>query len=209
MAADSATACATPVQVPLLGRERLQVPNNWHTVPWHRANPVLSLRFESGQTPKELRRLGNSTGQQKTHEPIPLLSKSVKVGSAPRQSASGISVFASVRAVSTPTCNLRPGPLVRDTVCRDPLLHGSHHTPSLGSRRGSNAEPLTFRRPEDNHVDHLVMESLHSSSVATLLRGDHTATPSTASRVSRGGDTSDGPPRRTVPVEVHFSLLHL
>eukprot|EP00971_Amphidinium_carterae_P075211 1486731-Amphidinium_carterae.2 len=83
MAADRATAHATPVQVSLLGGESLQVPHHWHTMPWNRANPVLGPRLKPRQAPKDLRKLRDSTGQQKSLKPIPLCSKGVKVSSAP------------------------------------------------------------------------------------------------------------------------------
>eukprot|EP00971_Amphidinium_carterae_P153604 3045398-Amphidinium_carterae.1 len=75
MAADSATAHATPVQVSLLGRECLQAPHHWHTVPWQRANPVLSPSLEPRQAPKKLGGLRDSTGQQKSLKPVPISSK--------------------------------------------------------------------------------------------------------------------------------------
>eukprot|EP00971_Amphidinium_carterae_P312055 6202968-Amphidinium_carterae.5 len=80
-------------------------------------------------------------------KPVTLGSKGVKVSPTPRQSASGISVSVSVRAVINPTCNLRPGPLVVNATGRHPHLLLSNQSAFLGGHCGNNAKPLPLSRP--------------------------------------------------------------
>eukprot|EP00971_Amphidinium_carterae_P075212 1486731-Amphidinium_carterae.3 len=68
---------------------------------------------------------------------------------------------------------------------RDPSLLLSNHSALFVGRSGSNTKPLTFCRPEDNHIDHLIMDSPHTSSVTTLLRGDDSAAVICSSTPSR------------------------